>query len=54
VAPTAAEPGFPGGPTYRSLAWSDVQALAAADGVELHREDRGLRIVFPWLRAAAG
>jgi len=54
LTPTAGEPGFPSGPTYRSLTWNDVESLATADSVELKREGQGLGIVFPWLRGPAG
>ncbi|AMO23740.1 hypothetical protein UC35_13755 [Ramlibacter tataouinensis] len=52
LTPGVGEAGFPAGPTYRPLSWSDVEALAEAEGVELRREGRELRLVFPGLRGA--
>jgi hypothetical protein len=50
LTPTAGEPGFGTMPTYRPLRWEDVQALAAAEEVQLQREGRELHIGFPCLR----
>jgi hypothetical protein len=47
--PTEGEQGFSGEATYRSLDWSDVEALAAAEAVELSRDGRQiLRMSIPW------
>jgi hypothetical protein len=51
--PTAGEPSFTAEPGYRKLEWTDLQALAAAEGVELTREGRlVLRLALPWVRPA--
>lgn len=46
------EQGFSTEAGYRKLDWNDLQALAAADGVQLERQQRGLEMRLPWLRAA--
>jgi hypothetical protein len=33
---------------YRAIAWEDLEALAAADGVALAREGEGIVLRFPW------
>lgn len=38
-------------PPYRQVDWADVQALAAADGAELRREDGGITLRLPRLVA---
>jgi hypothetical protein len=53
LAPIEGNPGFATGPTYRPLTWSDLQALADADGVELARDGAALRITLPWALASA-
>jgi hypothetical protein len=53
LTPTAGEPGFGAGPTYRPLSWGDVQALAAAEQVQLQRDEREIRISFPCSRGSA-
>ena len=40
-------------PSYRRLTWADVQALAAADDVQVAREGSSLRISLPWALASA-
>lgn len=46
--PTAGEPGFATAPAYRPLTWTDVEALARADGAQLRREGSAVRITLPW------
>lgn len=47
--PTEGEKGFSTGTAYRNLTWADVQALAAAESVQLEREgSQCLRLVIPW------
>lgn len=47
--PTQGEQGFAPEPTYRPLEWSDVQALGAAECVELAREGKQrVRLSIPW------
>lgn len=46
--PAAGEPGFSTAPAYRPLTWSDVEALARADGVQVRREASAVRITLPW------
>ena len=51
--PTEGEKGFAPEPPYRPLAWSDVEALAAAESVAVAREGRQkLRLAIPWARPA--
>jgi hypothetical protein len=41
--------GFVAEPGYRKLTWSDLQALAAAEGAELVRgDDRSVSVILPW------
>jgi hypothetical protein len=47
------EPGFGSPPTYRSLTWGDIQALAEADKVTLSREGSTVRVTIPWAAARA-
>jgi hypothetical protein len=50
--PTEGEKGFSAEPPYRRLAWSDVEALAAAESVDLMRDGaRHVRLALPWARA---
>ena len=47
--PTDGEKGFSTGTPYRNLTWVDVQALAAAESVQLEREgSQCVRVVIPW------
>jgi hypothetical protein len=39
---------FRGEANYRPLEWHDLEALAAADGVELARQDQGIALRLPW------
>jgi C4-dicarboxylate-specific signal transduction histidine kinase len=45
------EPGFATAQAYRPLTWTDVEALARADGVKLQRDGATLRLTFPWVGA---
>lgn len=40
---------FRGEPNYRKLEWSDLQALAAAEGAAVEREGDRIRLRLPWL-----
>jgi hypothetical protein len=40
--------------TYRPLAWTDVDALAQAEGVAVARTGDGMVLTFPWVRSPAG
>jgi hypothetical protein len=51
VQPGAGEQGFATAPTYRPLAWEDVQALADSEGAQIRREGPRLRVVLPWAAA---
>lgn len=55
VQPTQGEPSFIGEPAYRGLEWTDVQALAAAEGVMVSREGSPLvlRLTLPWRQPTA-
>lgn len=46
VTSTQGSPGFPGDPPYRVLAWHEVEALAAADGVGIERDGQQVRLTF--------
>jgi len=48
--PTDGEPSFSADPPYRPLEWADLEALAAAEGVQLTREGPLLlRIALAWV-----
>lgn len=47
VEPTTGEPGFPGNHPYRLLGWTEVDALALAEGVEVRRSGSGAYLRFP-------
>lgn len=50
--PTQGDQGFSTEAGYRRLDWSDVEALAEAESVELKREGRQrLQLVIPWAKA---
>jgi hypothetical protein len=50
--PSNGDKGFATEAGYRQLEWADVEALAAAEGVELEREGtRCIRLLIPWFRA---
>ena len=44
--------GFAGDTPYRILGWDEVQALAAAEGVQIEREGERVRLDFPAVVAA--
>jgi hypothetical protein len=44
---TAGPAGFPGDAPYRLLEWSEVQALAAAEGITLALDALSVRLTFP-------
>lgn len=46
---TEGDKGFAGEANYRKLLWSDLQALAGADGVELSREGERYDLLLPWM-----
>lgn len=50
--PTDGSQGFANEAGYRKLDWTDVQALAQAEEVQVERESQALLMLFPW--AAAG
>jgi hypothetical protein len=51
--PGTGEKGFSTEAGYRALAWTDVQALAAAEGVELERlSPRRFSLRLPWIAEA--
>jgi hypothetical protein len=53
VRPLQGDPSFIGDPPYRPLDWPDLEALAAAEGVELTEPgERQWRLAFPWLGPA--
>jgi hypothetical protein len=54
VRPNDSEAGVPAEPAYRALDASDLEALAAAESVQIAREGKQrLRLAIPWARAAA-
>lgn len=46
--PTDAPPGFSAEPPYRRLQWSDLEALAQAESVQLTRDGSRLRLAIAW------
>ena len=52
VRPTQGEQAFSAEPNYRKLAWADLEALAQADGVQLHRSGERIELRMPWLAAS--
>lgn len=48
VKPTQGDKGMPPDANYRKITWGDLQALAAADGVQLAREGDRILLRFPW------
>ena len=53
VRPNGGERGFTAEAAYRALRWADVEALAAAESVELvHEGAQRLRIMITWARPA--
>ncbi len=52
--PTDGDKGFAPEPAYRALAWSDVEALAAAESARVEREGRQkIRLILPWANVTA-
>jgi hypothetical protein len=49
---TQGDQGFTGEPGYRRITWEDLQALAAADGVEVQRDGGRISLLLPWVNAA--
>jgi len=50
--PTQGDQGFSTEACYRRLEWSDVEALAAAEAVELRRDGRQrVQLAIPWAKA---
>lgn len=45
--PTQGPPGFTGDPHYRLLQWSDVEAIAGAEGVDCTRDGDAVTLAFP-------
>lgn len=43
---TEAAPGFPASPPYRLLTWSDVEAIAQAEGVGCQRQGEAVTLTF--------
>jgi hypothetical protein len=49
--PTSGDTGFAAETGYRQLEWADVEALAAAEGVEIERDGtRCISLMIPWYR----
>ena len=53
VRATEGDKGFAGDANYRKIAWEDLQALAAADGVGLSREGERIDLRLPWMAERA-
>ena len=49
VRPTQGDKGMAADANYRKIAWADLQALAAAEGVQLAREGDSILLRFPWV-----
>ena len=47
--PTEGDKGFANEPNYRKIEWHDLQALAAAEGVQLAREGSRITLRLPWV-----
>jgi hypothetical protein len=48
---TDGDKGFANEPAYRKIEWRDLQALAAAEGVQLAREGARTTLRLPWLKS---
>jgi hypothetical protein len=48
VRPTQGDKGMAPDANYRKITWADLQALAAADGVQVAREGEQVLLRFPW------
>lgn len=53
VRATEGDKGFAGDANYRKIAWEDLQALAAADGVGLSRDGERIDLRLPWMAERA-
>ena len=51
VRPTQGDKGMTADANYRKISWADLQALAAAEGVQIHREGDQILLRFPWADA---
>jgi hypothetical protein len=51
--PVEGDRGFSTAPNYRKLDWSDVSALANAEGVAIGRDGRRWRLTLPWIGGSA-
>jgi len=49
VRPNHGDNNFRGDANYRKLEWADLQALAAADGVQVAREGQCFELRLPWV-----
>ena len=49
--PTDGDKGFANEANYRKIEWRDLQALAAAEGVQLAREGARISLRLPWVDA---
>lgn len=47
--PTDAQPGFSSEAPYRRLRWSDLEALALAESVQVTRDGSSLRLAIAWV-----
>jgi hypothetical protein len=52
VRSTAGDDSLRSEPSYRKLEWSDLEALAAAEGVQLARAGDAVELRLPWVTAA--
>jgi hypothetical protein len=51
IRPTDGDKGFPNEPSYRRLAWGDVEALAGEEAVVLQRGGPlQISVAIPWAR----
>lgn len=51
---TGGDKGLGGEANYRKLEWSDIEALAAADGVSVQRTGDDVELHLPWRELAGG
>jgi hypothetical protein len=49
--PTDGSQGFATEAGYREIEWGDVQALAAAESVQVERDNHALHMLIPWAAA---
>lgn len=54
VKPTQADKGMAPDANYRKITWADLQALAAADGVQIERQGDRFLLRFPWMPGQPG